>query len=161
MFDAMRPRHAIPTLALVAVLPLSGCSSSAATTEERLAYLREVAQQGADTGNLLRAQEAPKIDKERCGRAFDGLTRRADYPSDLADGGVSKEWSLQIREFFVDSCVSGKAKATSGGQDTSTTPTTTTAPSTTTTTEEDAPTTTTTTTTTTTVPPTTTTTTTG
>ena len=124
MFVDMRPRHAIPTLALVAVLPLSGCSSSAATTEERLAYLREVAQQGADTGNLLRAQEAPRIDKERCGRAFDGLTRRADYPADLADGGISKEWALQIREFFIDSCVSGKARATSGGQS----PTTTTTP---------------------------------
>ena len=153
MFDAMRPRHAIPTLALVAVLPLSGCTSSAATTEERIAYLRLVAQQGADTGNLLRAQEAPQIDKARCGRAFDGLTRRADYPSDLADGGVSKEWSLQIREFFVDSCVSGKAKTTPSGQDTATTTT----PGPTTTTEEDI-TTTTTTTTTTTVAPTTTTT---
>jgi hypothetical protein len=130
----MRTRHVIPTLAFVAVLPLSACSSPAATTEERITYLRQVAQQGADTGNLLRAQEAPQIDKTRCGRAFDGLTRREDYPSDQTGGGVSKEWAAQIREFFVDSCVSGKAKATPGGTTTTTTTTTTTGPTTTTTT---------------------------
>src|SRR5262245_56664446 len=112
IFAAMRRRHAIPALTLMAVLPLAGCDSpDTATTEERINYLRQVAQQGAETGNLLRDQEAPKIDKERCTRAFNALTRPEDYPHDTTDG-VSKEWAAQIREFFVDSCVSGKAKAT-------------------------------------------------
>jgi hypothetical protein len=122
-FAAMRPRHAFPVLALVAVLPLSACDSSSATTEDRIAYLRQVAEQGAETGNLLRAQEAPRIDKDRCTRAFNGLTRPEDYPRDTPDG-VSQEWAAQIREFFVDSCVSGKAKPTSGGLTTTTTTTT-------------------------------------
>jgi hypothetical protein len=133
-----------PTVALVAVLPIAGCSPSVPSTEDRLNYLRQVAQQGAETGNLLRDQEAPDIDKSRCGRAFDGLTRPEDYPSDAPDGGVSKEWAAQIREVFIDSCVSGKAKSGSGPISPTTT-TTTTSPTTTTTTT--APTTTTTTTT--------------
>ncbi len=122
----------IPTVALVAVMPLSACDSTIPTTEDRLAYLRQVAQQGAETGRLLRDQQAPDIDKERCGRAFDGLTRPEDYPADQPSGGVSKEWAAQIREFFIDSCVSGKARATPGESSettTTTTTTTTTAPS--------------------------------
>lgn len=128
----------IPTVALVAVLPLSACESSIPTTEERLDYLRQIAQQGAETGVLLRDQEAPDINKDRCGRAFEGLTRPEDYPSDLPNGEVSKNWSAQIREVFVDSCVSGKAKAKPGETTTTTitepTTTTTTAPPETTTT---------------------------
>jgi hypothetical protein len=135
----MRRRHAIPALTIMAALPLAGCdSTSTATTEERIDYLRQVAQQGAETGNLLRDQEAPKIDKERCTRAFTAVTRPEDYPKDTANG-VSKEWAAQIREFFVDSCVSGKAKPTSTSTTTPTTTlsdttTTTTTPTTTTTT---------------------------
>jgi hypothetical protein len=152
----MRSRHAIPTLALVAVLPLTGCTSSTATTEERIAYLRQVARQGAETGNLLRDQEAPRIDKARCTRAFEGVTRREDYPADT-NSGVSEEWEAQIREFFIDSCVSGKPKPVSG--ETTTTTTGTTTRGTTTPTPTTTPTTTTTTTTTTLTPGTTTTTT--
>lgn len=123
-----------PTVALVAVLPIVACSPAVPSTEDRLQYLREVAQQGAETGRLLRDQEAPNIDKARCGRAFDGLTRPEDYPSDQPNGGVSKEWAAQIREVFIDSCVSGKAKAGSTSPTTTTT-TTTTAETTTTTAE--------------------------
>jgi hypothetical protein len=128
----MRSRHAIPTLALVAVLPLTGCTSSTATTQDRIAYLRQVAKQGAEVGDLLRDQDAPRIDKERCGKAFDAVTRREDYPADTNSGGVSAEWAAQIREFFVDSCVSGEPKSASGP--TGATTTTITTPSTTTTT---------------------------
>lgn len=133
-FLAMRPRHMFPTVALVAVLPIVACSPAVPSTEDRLQYLREVARQGAETGRLLRDQEAPNIDKARCGRAFDGLTRPEDYPSDQPNGGVSKEWAAQIREVFIDSCVSGKAKAGSTSPTTTTT-TTTTAETTTTTAE--------------------------
>jgi hypothetical protein len=151
----MRSRHAIPTLALVAVLPLAGCTSSTATTEDRIAYLRQVAKQGAEVGDLLRDQGAPRIDKARCGKAFDAVTRREDYPADTNSGGVSDGWAAQIREFFVDSCVSGEPKSTSGPTGTTTTTTT---PFTTTTTLPTTTTTTTTITTTTTTPTTTTTT---
>lgn len=124
----MRPRHLLPTVALVAVLPMVGCSPAVPSTQDRLDYLRQVAVKGAETGTLLRDQEAPDIDKARCGRAFEGLTRPEDYPSDMPGGGVSKEWAGQIREVFIDSCVSGKAQSTSGA---TTTDTTTTAPTTT------------------------------
>jgi hypothetical protein len=141
-----------PTVALAAVLPVvAGCSSSAATTQERIVYLRQVAAQGAETGALLRDQEAPDIDKARCARAFEGLTRPEDYPADQDNGGASKEWSAQIREFFIDSCVSGKPKSAPGDADTTTTttpPDTTTATTTTEVPTSGAPTTTTTTTTT-------------
>lgn len=137
----MRPRHAIPTLTLVAVL--TGCSSGATTYEDRIAYLRQVAKQGAEAGTLLRDQDAPRIDKERCARAFEGLTRPEDYPADTASGGVSKEWAAQIREFFIDSCVSGKPRSAPG--DATRPTTTTTTPEATTTTTTPPPTTTTTT----------------
>jgi hypothetical protein len=127
----MRPRHLFPTVALAAVLPVvAGCTSSAATTQERIVYLRQVAAQGAETGELLRDQEAPDIDKARCARAFEGLTRPEDYPADQDNGSASKEWAAQIREFFIDSCVSGKPKSTPG--DSAPTTTTTTPPDTTT-----------------------------
>lgn len=116
----------IPTVALLAVLPIVACSPAVPSTEERLEYLREVARQGAEAGTLLRDQEAPNIDKARCGRAFEGLTRPEDYPSDQPNGGVSKEWAAQIREVFIDSCVSGKAKSNSTSSTTTTTTTTTT-----------------------------------
>ncbi|HYQ69167.1 hypothetical protein [Actinophytocola sp.] len=129
----MRPRHMFPTVALAAVLPVvAGCTSSAATTQERIVYLRQVAAQGAETGDLLRDQEAPDIDKARCARAFEGLTRPEDYPADQDNGSASKEWAAQIREFFIDSCVSGKPKSAPGDTDTTTTSTTTTTPDTTT-----------------------------
>ncbi|MFL6127013.1 hypothetical protein [Actinophytocola sp.] len=128
----MRPRQVVLTLALVAALPLAGCTGSPSTYEERIAYLRKVAQEGAEAGNLLRAQEAPLIDKARCTRAFNGLTRPEDYPADTASGGVSKEWADQIREFWIDSCVSGKPKRTSDASTTTTTTTTSEEPPTTT-----------------------------
>ena len=119
-------------LTLGAVVPLAACTS-AASFEERMDYLRQVAKQGAETHDLLAAQEAPRIDKERCDRAFNGVVRAEDFPSDMSGGGQSKEWAAQIREFFVDSCVSGKPKPP-GGDEPPVTTTTTTVPTTTTTT---------------------------
>lgn len=105
----MRSRQVILVLTLGAAVPLAGCTA-AASFEERMDYLRQVARQGAETHDLLAAQEAPRIDKERCDRAFNGVVRSEDFPSDQSSGGQSREWAAQIREFFVDSCVSGKPK---------------------------------------------------
>lgn len=144
----MRSRQVILVLTLGAAVPLAGCTS-AASFEERMDYLRQVAHQGAQTHDLLAAQDAPRIDKERCDRAFAGVVRTEDFPSDLSSGGQSKEWAAQIREFFVDSCVSGKPKPAGDREQPSTTTTTgsettvTTDPATSTTVESPAPTTTT------------------
>lgn len=137
----MRSRQVILVVTLGAAVPLAACTS-AASFEERMDYLRQVANQGAETHDLLAAQEAPRIDKERCERAFAGVVRTEDFPSDLNGGGQTKEWVAQIREFFVDSCVSGKPKPAGGREPaTTTTTTTTTADSetTVTTTEADDP----------------------
>ncbi|MFI7673082.1 hypothetical protein [Actinophytocola sp. NPDC049390] len=130
----MPSRRVILVLTLGAVVPLAGCTS-AAGFEERMDFLRQMSRQGAQTHDLLAAQEAPDIDEERCDRAFDGIVRTEDFPSDLPSGGQSKEWAAQIREFFVDSCVSGKPKPTDNREPPTPTPTTTTAVTTTTTPE--------------------------
>jgi len=93
-----------------AVLLVAGCARTS-TYEERMNYLRKVAQQGADTHQLLVSQEGPKTDPARCGAAWDGLKRPSEFPTDGFTGeNTSKELANQIREFFVDSCVSGKPK---------------------------------------------------
>jgi len=90
---------------------LAGCAT--ASYDERMAYLRKVAQQGADTHQLLVSQEAPKIDQERCREAWGGLNN-SDAPSDVPGGGMTAQWNAQIEQFFVDSCVSGKPKPVPG-----------------------------------------------
>jgi hypothetical protein len=97
------------TVSAAALLGLSGCS--AATYDERMTYLRKVAQQGADTHQLLASQEGPVINGDRCGKAWDGLKNPGDFPSDIGGGGTTAAWQEQIRQFFVDSCVSGKPKS--------------------------------------------------
>lgn len=79
-----------------------------------MSYLRKVAQQGAETHQLLRDQEAPTIDLERCTAAWEGLKNEGDFPSDTTIGGVTSAWGSQIQQFFVDSCVSGKPKPIPG-----------------------------------------------
>lgn len=102
----------IMTAALISsIAVLTGCSTS--TYEERMAYLRKVANRGVDTYKLLYSQEA-HIDKARCARAFEGSGADNDMPRDDAASGVSLEWRAQAEEFFVDSCVSGKPKPVPG-----------------------------------------------
>jgi hypothetical protein len=80
-----------------------------------MTYLRKVAQRGADAHQLLAAQEAPKVDKKRCDDAYAGLQGSAgDVPWDDPVRGTSTDWTAQIREFWVDSCVSGKPKPVPG-----------------------------------------------
>ena len=93
----------VPAALLLALL--AGCS---ATYEERMAYLRKVAQQGAETHQLLRDQEAPTIDADRCVQAWEGLKNPNEYPT--TSSTARTEWIGQIQQFFVDSCVSGKPK---------------------------------------------------
>ncbi|WP_433357916.1 hypothetical protein ACQP25_45290 (plasmid) [Microtetraspora malaysiensis] len=107
----MTPRKKITIAAAAAALTvIAGCSSS--TYEERLAFLRKVANRGVDTYKLLYSQEA-RIDKARCERAFDGSGAADDAPPD-SSGGRTPEWRGQVKEFFVDSCLSGKPKPVPG-----------------------------------------------
>ncbi|MFI7644355.1 hypothetical protein [Nonomuraea sp. NPDC049400] len=73
-----------------------------------MTYLRTAAQRGVDTYKLLHSQEA-HIDKARCERAYNGsgVIDEAPYvePSDGREA-----WHAQVKEFFVDSCLSGKPK---------------------------------------------------
>ena len=91
-------------------LTFAACSAS---YDERMAYLRTVANQGAETHQLLVDQEAPRIDVKRCTEAWAGLANQEDFPQDIATG-YSEEWKGQIQQFFVDSCVSGKPKPVPG-----------------------------------------------
>lgn len=83
---------------------LAACTKSA-SYDERMEYLRTVAQRGADTHALIKSQEAT-IDKERCERAYEGLNDN-DVPAVL-NADNREGWLTQIKEFFVDSCISGK-----------------------------------------------------
>ncbi|MFE2754024.1 hypothetical protein ACFXGA_18700 [Actinosynnema sp. NPDC059335] len=108
--------------AAAAVLALAGCAGPVAPYEERMGYLRKVAAQGAETHGLLRDQDAPKIDKDRCLGAWIRLQNPGEIPSDLHGGGSSLDWRNRVQEFFVDSCVSGKPKLAPGDQQLSTAP---------------------------------------
>jgi hypothetical protein len=102
----VRHQTAAAALASTLFVALAGCSSDA-TYDERMNYLRKVAQRGADTHTLIASQEA-NIDKPRCERAFNALnTDDEPYTSDTYFDG-------QIKEFFVDSCISGKPKPVPG-----------------------------------------------
>ncbi len=105
----MRQRLAAAGLALTATAALAGCTEIA-SYDQRMDYLRKVAQRGADTHALIASQEAT-IDKPRCERAFEGINS-SDEPTVLAR--EREAWGNQVREFFVDSCVSGKPKPVPG-----------------------------------------------
>jgi hypothetical protein len=93
-------------LALAFAFAATGCSAS---YDERMAYLRKAAARGVDTYKLLYSQEAPRIDKARCERAYVGNGVADEAPwVDASDGAAA--WRAQVKEFFVDSCVSGKPK---------------------------------------------------
>lgn len=97
---------------LAATLFVAGCTDYA-DYDERLTYLRTVAQRGADTHALIVSQEA-NIDRQRCERAFDGLLLNDDAPDIDWVGNELQKWQAQIKEFFVDSCISGKPKPVPG-----------------------------------------------
>ncbi|MEV0590656.1 hypothetical protein [Nonomuraea cavernae] len=78
-----------------------------------MAFLRKSANRGVDTYKLLYSQEA-KIDKARCERAFNGSGASSDMPPDMQTGGSTPQWQAQVKEFFVDSCISGKPKPVPG-----------------------------------------------
>ncbi|MFF0874496.1 hypothetical protein [Micromonospora aurantiaca (nom. illeg.)] len=101
---------AAAALALSLVAALTACTKSA-SYDERMEYLRKVAQRGADTHDLLKSQEAA-IDKERCERAYAGLNG-SDAPH-VESYDDPDSFLKQIKEFFVDSCISGKPKAVPG-----------------------------------------------
>lgn len=101
----------VPAVAAAALLALS-LTACSASYDERMAYLREVASRGAETHKLLASQGA-RIDAKRCGAAYDGLADD-DIPSDLGGGSESTEWRAQVRQFFVDSCVTGLPKPVPG-----------------------------------------------
>ncbi|MFC7593629.1 hypothetical protein ACFQYP_65390 [Nonomuraea antimicrobica] len=92
-------------LALAFPLAATGCTASYDT---RMTYLRTTAQRGVDTHKLLYSQEA-RIDKARCERAYDGSGVVDEAPHvETIDG--REAWHAQVKEFFVDSCLSGKPK---------------------------------------------------
>jgi hypothetical protein len=104
-------RRVMPVV--VCVVLAGGCSPTA-NYEERMSYLRKIAQQGAETHQLLQAQEAPKIDADRCSQAWEGIQRPEEFPRDTNEGATTANWRDQIKQFFVDSCVSGKPKPVPG-----------------------------------------------
>ena len=108
----MRHRTIPLTLAVVALLGTAGCTDFA-DYDERMNYLRNVAQRGADTHTFLKSQEAT-VDKPRCERAFEGVDVDDDAPAISSSGDEYDLWIGQIKEFFVDSCVSGKPKPVPG-----------------------------------------------
>ncbi|MEV4574871.1 hypothetical protein AB0K16_16595 [Nonomuraea jabiensis] len=79
-------RKSAATIAAAAVITVAvaGCSSS--TYDERMSFLRKVANRGVDIYKLLYSQES-RIDKARCERAFEGNGVSADAPADMATGG--------------------------------------------------------------------------
>jgi len=90
---------------------VAGCST--ATYDEKMAFLKKTAARGVDHYRLLYSQEA-HIDKARCERVFEGARLWEEAPRDLSGGGLSPGWNAQIKEYFVDSCVSGKPKPVPG-----------------------------------------------
>ena len=101
----------LPALtALTLILTVTACSS--ASYSERMAYLRKTANRGVETHNLLYSQGA-EIDAKRCSAAYDGLGDD-DIPSDVTGSSPSREWLDQVRQFFVDSCVTGLPKPVPG-----------------------------------------------
>lgn len=102
-------------------LAIASCTTTS-TYEERMQYLRKVANQGAETHQLLKSQDAT-VDAERCKGAYGGLQTINDRPRDTQSGGFSPAWNAQIEQFFVDSCVSGKPKPVPGDDVSSAPPT--------------------------------------
>ena len=96
-----KSRWLIP-IAIVAVVGLSGC---AASYDERMDYLRQIALRGVDMHDLIVSQEG-EVNAERCELAYDAVGD-TDHPYDRDLGAYSKEWEEQIKLHFVDSCVSG------------------------------------------------------
>ncbi|MEU9873257.1 MULTISPECIES: hypothetical protein [Actinomadura] len=63
-------------------------------------------------GAMLLAAQGAKIDAKRCKAAYHGL-QDDEIPADKS-GSISTEWREQVRQFFVDSCVSGLPRPVPG-----------------------------------------------
>lgn len=107
-FGGVRSRLITAVAAALAVSAAAGCSTPA-PYQERMDYLRVVAQRGADTHTLLEAQGAA-IDKKRCEAAYAGLDD-GKQPYAGVDNGA---YVTQVEQFFVDSCITGKPKPVPG-----------------------------------------------
>jgi hypothetical protein len=103
-------RRILTAIATSAAVALTACST-AASYQTRMAYLRKIANRGVETHNLLASQGA-QITVKRCGDAFEGL--KDESPPTDTDPGPSKAWVDQIKQFFVDSCVTGYPKPVPG-----------------------------------------------
>lgn len=99
-------RRALPAVSIAAGLILTGCSD-VATYQQRMDYLRKTTQRGVEAHLLLRSQGA-RIDAKRCEAVYRGLV--SDIPADSSTGNRSVEWRTQVKQFFVDSCVTGLPK---------------------------------------------------
>lgn len=106
----MRYASSVAILSLSAVA-LTGCGSGASYSE-RMAYLRKIANRGVETHNFIVSQGA-KISSNRCSDAYDALQDNKP-PSDQGDGVTSSVWLAEVKQFFVDSCVSGLPKPVPG-----------------------------------------------
>lgn len=84
----------------------AGCGF--ASYDERMTYLRTIADRGVEVHDLIVSQEGT-INAERCNKAFEAVHDWNETPNDRA-GIASEEWKDQIQAFFVDSCVSGVPK---------------------------------------------------
>ncbi|GAA3957216.1 hypothetical protein GCM10023085_44670 [Actinomadura viridis] len=98
-------------LAALAAVVLTTTACSYADYNERIGYLRKVAGRGVETHNLL-ASQGTKVDARRCNAAYDALADK-DLPNDVA-GTQTAKWEAQVRQFFVDSCVTGLPKPVPG-----------------------------------------------
>ncbi|MFF0256926.1 hypothetical protein ACFYPW_31075 [Micromonospora zamorensis] len=99
----MRLRKVAACGAVVVALAASGC---AASYEERMKYLDEIAQKGIDYRAKLYEQRT-EPSGEACKIGFDLL--KASPPLDQ-DGGSSKKWNDQVEEAYIKSCVTGELK---------------------------------------------------
>lgn len=94
---------AVTAAGLSLAAALAGCS--AASYDERRAYLDKTAQRGVATHERMVAQGG-QIDKERCEAAFKAMS--AD---DVPFGGFDHngEWVTEVQKTYVDACLSGTA----------------------------------------------------
>lgn len=88
------------------VLAVSGCADM--TYDERMEYLRHIAQRGVEVHVLIVSQGA-EASVKRCQDAYGG-TLKEELPNDRGGGPVTGEWAHEVETVFVDSCVSGKPK---------------------------------------------------
>ncbi|WP_146228116.1 hypothetical protein [Micromonospora sp. S4605] len=100
----MRLRKVAACGVAVVALAASGC---AASYEDRMKYLDEIAQKGIDYRAKLYEQKT-EPSTEACKIGFDLL--KANPPQDQDGGGTSSKWKEQVEEAYIKSCVTGELK---------------------------------------------------